>query len=79
MANRIAAQTLESRRTPALDDLRNVFEKAVGEIYRADLNPNRQRQAPIVSRARILGISSVSAEKRALSDAARALALLWKV
>ncbi len=79
MANRIAAPTLAGQRTPSLDDLRNVFEKAVGEIHQAELTPNRQRQAPIVSRATVLGISSASAEKRALSDAARALARLWKV
>jgi hypothetical protein len=79
MANQIAAQALESQHAPSLNDLRSVFEKAVGEIHRADLATTRLRQAPIVSRARVLGISSANAEKRALSDAARALAQLWKV
>jgi hypothetical protein len=38
-----------------------------------------QYRSPIVQRARIFGLSKAHAEKRALSDAARALAELWKV
>jgi hypothetical protein len=57
-----------------------LFETAVCEIHQADLAARKlQQHAPIVPRARVLGISQASAEKRALSDAARALAQLWKV
>jgi hypothetical protein len=84
MAYRIATQTIETSRPPspdASDDLRHVFETAVCEIHRADLARKKtmQYRAPIVPRAKVLGISQASAEKRALSDAARALAQLWKV
>jgi hypothetical protein len=81
MAYRIATQTIETRRPPSPDDLRHVFETAVCEIHRADLARKKtlQYRAPIVPRAKVLGISEANAEKRALSDAARALAQLWKV
>jgi hypothetical protein len=36
-------------------------------------------RTPIVQRKGFLGVSKDSAEKRALADAARALAQLWKV
>jgi hypothetical protein len=82
MAYRFAAQqSIESHRSSTSDDLRHVFETAVCEIHQADLAARKRLQygAPIVSRAKVLGISQASAEKRALSDAARALAQLWKV
>ncbi len=51
------------------------------EIHQADVEAKKKLLygVPIVSRARILGLSRAGAEKRALSDAARALAQLWKV
>jgi hypothetical protein len=81
MAYRITGQSLETHRPPSSDDLRHVFEKAVGEIHRADVAAKKslQYRAPIVPRARVLGISQANAEQRAVSDAARALAQLWKV
>jgi hypothetical protein len=81
MAYRIAGQSFEAHRSASSDDLRNVFEKAVGEIHRADIASEKslQYRAPIVPRARVLGISQADAEQRAVSDAARALAQLWKV
>ncbi len=81
MAYRTAGQSIETHRSPSLDNLRQVFETSVCEIHRADLAAKKRLQyrAPIVSRAKALGISQASAEKRALSDAARALAQLWKV
>lgn len=80
MAYKSEGQSIEVRRPVSADDLRHAFEAAVCEIHRADLAANRpQHRAPIVSRARVLGISKENAEKRALSDAARALAQLWKV
>jgi hypothetical protein len=63
------------------ETLRNVFETAVCEIHQAHGSSDKRLnyRAPIVPRAKILGISQADAEKRALSDAARALAQLWKV
>ena len=71
---------MEAQRSPSAEDLRRVFETAVCDIHQADLAAKKQLQyrTPIVQRGRILGISQVAAEKRALSDAARALAQLWK-
>jgi hypothetical protein len=58
-----------------------VFETAVCDIHQADLATKKKLQyrTPIVQRGTVLGISQAAAEKRALSDAARALAQLWKV
>jgi hypothetical protein len=75
-------QSVDSRRVPSPDDLRHAFEAAVCEIHQAEAGAAAKRlqyRAPIVPRARVLGISQADAEKRALSDAARALAQLWKV
>jgi len=74
-------QSLDHR-LPSAEDLRHVFEAAVCEIHQADVGEAARRlqyRAPIVPRAKLLGISQADAEKRALSDAARALARLWKV
>ena len=81
MASRIVGQNIETHRSPSADDLRHVFEAAVCEIHRAELAAKKRLQyrAPIVPRAKVLGISQANAEKRALSEAARALAQLWKV
>jgi len=70
-------QHIEAQRSPSPEDLKRVFETAVCEIHQADVDA--KKRLPIVSRARVLGLSQAGAEKRALSDAARALALLWKV
>ncbi len=81
MAYRTATQSIETHPSLSPDDLRNAFETAVCEIHQATVaaKKNAQYRAPIVPRAKVLGISQASAEKRALSDAARALAQLWKV
>lgn len=80
MAYRISGHRIESLPTPSPENLRRVFETSVCEIHRADLAAKKlQYGAPIVPRAKILGLSQAGAEKRALSDAARALAQLWKV
>ena len=70
-------QHIEAQRSPSPEDLKRVFETAVCEIYQADVVA--KKRLPIVSRARVLGLSQAGAEKRALSDAARALAQLWKI
>jgi hypothetical protein len=63
------------------DDLRRVFESAVREIHQADVASAKKPKhgIPIVPRARVSGALKPELEKRALSDAARALAQLWKV
>jgi hypothetical protein len=75
------AYHIEQRYQPAAEDLRRAFETALCEIHQADLAAKKRLQyrIPIVERARRLGISKADAEKRALTDAVRALAQLWKV
>ena len=75
-------QHIEGQRSPTPDDLRRLFETAVCKIHQADVDGSSKRlpyRAPIVSRTKVLGFSQAGVEKRALSDAARALAQLWKV
>jgi hypothetical protein len=82
MAYRMTPTHIEAQRSASPEDLKRVFETAVCEIHQADIAANKKKleyRAPIVSRARILGLSQAGAEKRAVSDAARALAQLWKV
>lgn len=81
MAPRIAGRSIEPYRSPSADDLRRAFETAISELHEADLAVKRRSRYrnPIVQHGEILGISQANAEKRALSDAARALAQLWKV
>jgi len=81
MASRITAPRIETHRPLSPEDLKLVFETAVSEIHQGELAAKKRLQyrTPIVSRARVLGLSRDGAEKRALSDAARALAQLWKV
>jgi hypothetical protein len=76
MTNRSAAQAL-----PPAKNLRRSFECAVRDIYQVGLTGKAsQYRTPIVQRAGSgMEASSVDAEKRALTDAARALAQLWKV
>jgi hypothetical protein len=79
MASKIAGQIIAPYRSLSADDLRRVFETAVGALYE-DLAAKKRLQyrSPIVRRG-IFGISRADMEKRALTDAARALAQLWKV
>jgi hypothetical protein len=80
MAYRIAGQHIAAHRSPCADDLRRVFETAVREIHQSDLAARKlQYRIPIVQRAKRLRISRADAERHAVSDAARALAQLWKV
>ncbi len=76
MQNRTSDRSL-----PVPKNLKRAFEVAVHDIYEAGLTGRVSRyRTPIVQRAGIRPLeSSGSAEKRALSDAAKALALLWKV
>jgi len=63
-----------------LSDLRRSFENAVSDIHRAELTGRvSQRRTPIAQRPCCKSESANGAEKRALSDAAKALAALWKL
>jgi hypothetical protein len=80
-ARHIQAHQIQPHRSSSSEDLRRAFEKAMIEIHQADFpaDKNAQFRSPIVQRAKRLGISQARAEECALSDAARALALLWKI
>ncbi|HVN18244.1 MAG TPA: hypothetical protein VMU05_05705 [Dongiaceae bacterium] len=75
MASKVLAQI------PPVDiNLKRTFENAVRDIYLSGLNgkaPSYRR--PIVQRPAVAPQSSATAQKKALSDAAKALAQLWKV
>jgi len=82
MAPRIRGRSFDPYRSLSADDLRSAFETAISGLHEADLAAKRRSRyrTPIVPHGGgILGISQADAEKRALSDAARALAQLWKV
>lgn len=76
MTSKTPAQVL-----PVTMNLKRTFENAVRDIYEAGLEGGASRhRTPIVQRAGLSAVESkANAEKRALSDAARALAQLWKV
>lgn len=60
------------------ENLKRTFENAVRDIYQVGLTGKiSQQRTPIVQRAGVP--SGLNAEKQALSDAAKALAQLWKV
>ncbi|HET9305005.1 MAG TPA: hypothetical protein VFO46_03180 [Candidatus Sulfotelmatobacter sp.] len=64
---------------PVTRNLQRSFEHAVRDIYQAGLTGKAsQYRTPIVQRASLPASGPVE-EKRALSDAAKALAQLWKV
>ena len=79
MAYRFAGSRTEMLQ-PASDDLRRKFETAVCQLHDADVAARKRAEyrTPIFQRAKA-GFSQAYAEKRALTDAAQALALLWKV
>lgn len=76
MPSKIADHTL-----PPAKNLRRSFECAVRDIYQAGVSGQISRyRTPIGQRAGTGPMwSTIDAEKRALSDAAKALAQLWKV
>ena len=78
---RIEAHHIQPHRSPSPEDLRRAFEKAMIEIHQTGFPADKKMQyrSPIVQRAKRLGVSQARAEECALSDAARALALLWKI
>jgi hypothetical protein len=77
MTNKSGLQAL-----PSAKNLKRAFECAVRDIYEVGLTGKvSEYRTPIAQRAGtgVAGSSVDDAEKRALSDAARALAQLWKV
>ena len=66
---------------PLTMNLKRTFENAVRDIYQADLSgKTSQSRTPIAQCAgRDVSETRAIAEKRALSDAAKALAQLWKI
>jgi hypothetical protein len=73
MASKPAAQVV-----PVGTNLQRTFENAVRDIYQAG-GKGASYRMPIVQRTRVAADSSVSSQKKAVSDAAKALAQLWKV
>lgn len=74
----MATRDNSHQNTPSAEDLRQLFETAVVEIHQPDLI---KRRLPIVQRRRQAAAlnSQDGREKRAVSDAAQALAQLWKL
>jgi hypothetical protein len=70
-----------AQRLPVTMNLKRTFENAVRDIYQAELDGKASRyRTPIAQRSATHAPEAKAiAEKRALSDAARALAQLWKV
>jgi hypothetical protein len=81
MAHISAIRQFEAPHPASAEDLRRLFETAVCEIHKADPGVKRglSYRTPIVQRGRFSELSGEGLKKRALSDAARALAQLWKV
>jgi hypothetical protein len=77
MAPKIEGRCVEAYRSFSENDLRRVFEAAMSKLHEADVADQKRLQyrRPIVQR----GISQANTEERALKDAARALAQLWRL
>ena len=79
MASKPVTQ-VPSAQVPALSiNLKRTFENAVRDIYQAGTGKPSNYRRPIVQRPRVAVESSENREKKALSDAAKALAQLWKI
>lgn len=80
-ARPIQPHDIQAQRSASPEDLRHAFDKAMIEIHQAGFPADRniQYRSPIVQRAKRWGISQARAEECAISEAARALALLWKI
>jgi hypothetical protein len=75
----MTSKNTEKNQVPT-ENLKRAFECAVNDIYQAGLTgKGSQYRTPIVQRAGTAMSGSLDAKKRAVSDAARALAQLWKV
>jgi hypothetical protein len=63
--------------TPQAHDLRRTFETALAQVQNGDAP--RKRYMPIAVRKNVTLPDAQATEKRALTDAARALAQLWNI
>jgi hypothetical protein len=80
MATKPAAQVSAAQVPTISVNLKRTFENAVRDIYETDLAGKKSNyRRPIVQRPREVAESSANTQKKALSDAAKALAQLWKV
>ena len=81
MAQRIVGHHSMEVHAPSAEDLRRVFNSAVGEIHHANraVKDTLRYGCPIFQRRSASVASQEGTEKRAVSDAARALAQLWKI
>jgi biopolymer transport protein ExbB/TolQ len=59
-------------------NLQRAFENAVRDIHEAE-GKGANHRMPIVQRARVTRESAGNVQEKALADAAKALAQLWKV
>jgi hypothetical protein len=75
MAPKIASSCIEPSQSLSADDLKRVFETAMSKLHDVADQKRFRYRTPIVQR----GISQADTEQRALKDAARALAQLWRV
>ena len=80
MASKPAAQVSAGQVPTMSGNLKRTFENAVRDIYETDLAGRKSNyRRPIVQRPRVPAESSANTQKKALSDAAKALAQLWKI
>jgi hypothetical protein len=80
MASKPAAQVSAGQVPTMSVNLKRTFENAVRDIYETDLAGRKSNyRRPIVQRPRVPAESSANTQKKALSDAAKALAQLWKI
>jgi len=75
MAPKVAARCMEPSPSLSPEDLKRVFETAMSKLHDVGDQKRLRHRTPIFQR----GISQADAEERALKDAARALAQLWRV
>lgn len=72
---RIATKPIDA---PQAHNARRTFETALARIQQSDELPSSSK-TPIVVRKQPASLDAQAAEKRALTEAARALAQLWNI
>jgi hypothetical protein len=77
MTPKIADRCIEPHRSLSPNDLKRAFKMAMAKLHEPGVADQKRLQyrTPIVQR----GVSQADTEERALKDAARALAQLWRV
>jgi hypothetical protein len=71
-------KTMRLAAVPSAEDLRRTFDSALAQIQHVGKTA-KASQTPIVVRRRTMAPVEPATEKRALTDAARALAQLWHI